>query len=98
MPSPSEDAHLTGPPEAFIPALAEIYDKFAHSLEPFSVECDRAEALFVAEIARWYELLPAPKPSLHDFRKAVIVRCKRYLAATDKPQVRGLMRGLDEDP
>ena len=98
MPSPPGDAHLTGPSEAFIPALAEIYDKFAHSLEPFSDDCDQAEALFVAEIARWYELLPAPKPSLHEFRKAVIVRCKRYLMATDKPQDRGLMRDLDENP
>jgi hypothetical protein len=99
MPPTSGDAPLTEFPDEWIPALAKLYDKFAHSLEPFSEERDQAERVFVSEVLIWWENLDNPKPSLQDFRKGVIARCKRYLAASDKPQDKQLFRNLDKkDP
>jgi len=43
MPETPGDARITELPDGLIPALAELYDKFAHSLEPFSEERDNAE-------------------------------------------------------
>lgn len=85
MPTPPGNAPVGDFPEDRIPALAELYDKFAHSLEPFSVETDRAERVFMQEISLWYDMIDRPKPSFHDFRKGIILRCKRYLAASDRP-------------
>jgi hypothetical protein len=36
-------------------------------------------------VASLYDDLPAPKPDLHAFKKAVILRCRRHLRATDRP-------------
>jgi hypothetical protein len=97
MPTPPGDAPLTELPDDWIPALAELYDRFAHSLEPFSEERDNAERMFVSEVVMWYDMLESnARPSLQDFRKGVIVRCKRYLAARDKPQDRKFLGELDE--
>jgi hypothetical protein len=85
MPETPGDASLGELPENQIPALAELYDKFAQTLDPFSSEADRAEAVFNQEVASWHSLLVPPKPSFHEFRKAVILRCKRYLKANSKP-------------
>ncbi|MBI3414232.1 MAG: hypothetical protein HY043_02750 [Verrucomicrobia bacterium] len=84
MRTPEEDAPLT-PPEREIAALAKLYDRFAHSLDPFSAGRDEAEATFMQSIADWYDSLDPPKPTLHEFRKGVIVRCKKHLSASDKP-------------
>jgi hypothetical protein len=72
-----------------IKALAILYDRFAHALDPFSPQRDEAERVFMHEVASLYDFF---KPvtgggviSHHDFRKAVILRCKRHLAATDRP-------------
>ena len=67
------NAQLGGIPDNQIPALAALYDRFAHALDPFSRECDHAESLFVSEVAGWYETIKPPKPSVHESRKAVIV-------------------------
>jgi hypothetical protein len=83
------------PPEDAIPALAELYDQFAHALDPFSEEVDRAESVFMAQVSVWYDALPPPKPTLHEFRKGVIVRCKRHLSATDRPQDQRFLRDFD---
>ncbi len=83
-PSP-EDAHLSRVSAQDIAQLAIIYDRFAHALDPFAPERDQAEMLFEQEISRLYDLLPGRKPDLHTFRKAVILRCRRHLRATDKP-------------
>jgi len=72
-------------PQDQIAALATLYDRFAHALDPLSEERDEAERVFLDEIAGWHSILNPPKPSLHDFTKAVILRCKRHLSATDKP-------------
>lgn len=85
MPPSATDALLAEAPKEQIAALAGLYDRFAHALDPFSPERDEAEQVFMQEIMEWYDLIPSPKPPLHDFRKAVILRCKQHLAATDKP-------------
>lgn len=84
------------PPEDVIPALAELYDQFAHSLDPFSEERDRAESVFMAAVSVWHDALPKPKPPIHEFRKGVIIRCKRHLSATDRPQDKRFLRNLDD--
>ena len=68
-----------------IAALAALYDRFAHALDPFDPARDAAEKVFEHDVAGWYDNLTPPKPTLQDFRKAIIVRCKRHLAATNKP-------------
>ena len=97
MPTAPGDAPLSGLDDNQIPALAELYDKFAHSLEPFSEDRDNAERVFNSEVLRWYDHLGKPKPPFQEFRKGVIARCKRYLAASDKPQDKRLFRKLDEE-
>ena len=85
MPTSPADALLTSASKEQIAALARLYDRFAHALDPFSPERDEAERVFMQDVAEWYDSLQPPKPSLHDFRKAVILRCKRHLVTTDKP-------------
>lgn len=69
-----------------INSLAILYDRFAHALDPFSAERDEAERVFMQEVAACYDCLgKGSMISHHDFRKAVILRCKRHLAASDKP-------------
>jgi hypothetical protein len=88
MPSPSEDARLDPIPAEQIASLAELYDRFAHALDPFDSDRDKAEQMFEQEIASWYDVLPGPpKPNIHEFRKAVILRCKRHLAQKKFPSV-----------
>ncbi len=85
MSSSSEDAPLSFVPAESIPRLAALYDRFANALDPFAPERDQAEMLFEQELARLYDALPTPKLDLGTFKKAVIVRCRRHLRATDKP-------------
>ena len=68
-----------------IEALATLYDRFAHALDPFSPERDEAERVFTQEVASLYDVYGGGGMSLHDFRKAVISRCKRHLFSKDKP-------------
>jgi hypothetical protein len=84
MPPTPEDAPLDEAEGHWIPSLAELYDRFAHSLDPFSEERDRAERGFKQQVSIWYDVLEAPKPTFHEFQKGVILRCKRHLAATNK--------------
>ncbi len=85
MPPASDDAPLGGLPPGSIEALAVLYDRFANALDPFAPARDQAEALFDLEVARLFDDLPAPKPDLHTFKKAIILRRRRHLRATDKP-------------
>ena len=68
-----------------IPGLAKLYEEFAHALDPFSAQRDNAEKVFMHDVAAWYDTLPSPKPTLDEFRRGVIMRRKRHLAATTKP-------------
>jgi hypothetical protein len=73
------DAPLDESDNIWISSLAELYDKFAHSLDPFSEERDRAEAVFMQQVSVWYDMINSPKPTLHEFRKGVILeRFKKY--------------------
>ena len=83
MPAPSDDAFVTGSADP-IAALASLYDRFAYALDPFSKERDEAERVFMEDVANWYDSLEEPKPSLHEFRKGVIQRCKSHLKSADK--------------
>jgi hypothetical protein len=85
MSAPSADAFIGESSRDRIAALATLYDRFAHALDPFSPQRDEAERVFVQEVSIWYDSLPAPKPSLQEFRKAVILRCKRHLLSLDRP-------------
>ena len=85
MSSSPEDAQLGHVPAELIPALASLYDRFANALDPFAPERDQAEMLFEQEVTRLYDELPKPKPELHTFRKALILRCRRHLRASEKP-------------
>ena len=89
MPTPAGDASvdllLT---KEQIASLAVLYDRFANALDPFAPERDEAEAVFLHEIASLYDLLRESgnkSVTYQDFRKAVIVRCRRHLSANDKP-------------
>jgi hypothetical protein len=85
MPTPPPDALVEAISREQIASLARLYDKFAHALDPFSVERDQAERVFHQEIANRYDRLAPPKPEFHLFQKAVILRCRRHLRASDKP-------------
>lgn len=84
MSPPSEDARLSAVPPEVIAKLAVLYDRFASVLDPFSAERDEAELTFEQEVAGWHDQLPAPKPDLHSFRRAVIQRCRQHLRAGEK--------------
>jgi len=85
MQTAPEDALVAAINKEQIAAFATLYDAFAHALDPFSPARDNAEKVFMHDLADLYDSLPAPKPTLHEFRKGVILRCKRHLAATNKP-------------
>ena len=85
MSPPPENAQLDLLPSDRIPQLAVLYDRFANALDPFSPERDQAEMLFEEEVAALYDRLPLPKPDLGAFKRAIILRCRRHLRATDKP-------------
>ena len=85
MSASSEDSFVIEAAPDQIAALATLYDRFAHALDPFSWERDEAERLFLHDIEKWHDAFPAPKPSLHEFRKAVIGRCRKHLRANEKP-------------
>jgi len=84
MPTPPSDALVESISREQIASLAQLYDKFAHALDPFTAERDQAERVFHQEIANRYDRLALPKPDFHVFQKAVILRCRRYLRASDK--------------
>jgi hypothetical protein len=85
MPATPGDAPIDVPPQERIATLAKLYDRFAHALDPYSPECDEAERAFLRELSAWYdESLSPPKPSFHEFRKGVIIRCRKHLIATAK--------------
>jgi hypothetical protein len=86
MQPPSADALVAGLfAKEQIAAFATLYDTFAHAIDPFDPARDNAEKVFQHDVAAWYDTLQPPKPALQDFRKAIISRCKRHLAATNKP-------------
>jgi hypothetical protein len=90
------DAPVNESNDALIPALAELYDRFAHALDPLSDASYEAERIFQTQLAVWYDSIQGSKPTFHEFRKGVIVRCRRHLATTNKPQDKGILRSPDK--
>lgn len=86
MPAPSADAFLETVSQEKVASLARLYDRFAHALDPFSEERDQAERVFQQELVDLYDRLQGPKPDFQVFRRAVILRCRRHLRATDGPR------------
>jgi len=84
MSSSPENARLDSVPTGSIAQLAFLYHHFANALDPFAPQRDQAEMLFDQEVARLYDALTKPKPDLSTFKKAVILRFRRHLRATDK--------------
>ena len=85
MPTPPEDARLAAVPPERVEQLAVLYDRFANALDPFAPERDQAEMLFEREVAALHDALPAPRPDAQAFKRAMILRCRRHLKATEKP-------------
>jgi hypothetical protein len=100
MQPPPPDAQLVEFLCGELPSLAELYDRFAHALDPFDEARDRAEQQFESTVSSWYDRYASgselnrsnqEKSKYHDFRKAVIQLCKQYLKANPpRIQVRGL--------
>jgi hypothetical protein len=85
MPATPGDAPIDVPPQELIANLAKLYDRFAQALDPYSPECDEAERAFLRELSSWYDnSLSPPKPSFQEFRRGVIIRCRKHLIATAK--------------
>lgn len=85
MPTASGDAPLDTVSAEKIAILAQLYDRFAQALDPFSEERDQAERVFQQEVAALYDALNSPKPQFHIFQRGIIQRCRRHLRASDKP-------------
>ena len=81
----SEPALLAAVSKEQLAALASLYDRFANALDPFSPSRDEAERVFMQDVADLYDVLRQPGLELHEFRKAVILRCRRHLASMTKP-------------
>lgn len=80
-----DDAFVGDIPRTEIAALAKLYDRFAHPLDPFSEECAEAESTFIKSVSQWYDGITIEKPTLHEFTKGVIRRCRKHLRAGDTP-------------
>lgn len=85
MPTSPEDALVGTIPGETVAALAQLYDRFAHALDPFSQERDRAERVFEQEVANLYDRFSGAKPEFQLFRRGIILRCRRHIRASDKP-------------
>ena len=71
-----------------IPALAELYDRFPHALDPDRPERDEAEKAFNQELSTWFDCISSELRSpltFRDFRRAIILHCKRYLRSGERP-------------
>ena len=56
MPPSPGNAPLDETDAYWISQLAELYDKFANSLDPHSDGRHRAELVFMQQVALWYDL------------------------------------------
>ena len=85
MPPPPNDAFVDHISRPQFDALVGLYDRFAHSIDPFDPGADAAERAFKSEVSSWYDSLPeGPKPPYRDFQRAVIWRCKQQIIKANK--------------
>lgn len=80
MQPPENDALLDFIPSEEFQALVELYDRFAHSIDPYDPARDKAERIFADDLQALYDGLGDQKPSFHLFQKLVIRRIKRQIA------------------
>ena len=90
--NPRLEAYLTGVLEQQIPALAVLYDRWANSLDPDAPGIDEAEKAFHQTVLQMFDSVTHWGPNdevksinLRDFRRYVILKCKKHLAAASKP-------------
>ncbi len=65
-------------PAEKIAELAELYDRFAHALDPFSEDRDKAEEAFylkLDDLRRVYSAQIDPR----EFRREAVRQCKLFL-------------------
>ena len=79
MPEITADAFVERISPQEIASLAELYDRFANALDPFSEERDNAERVFMSELAGYYDRIQHLSINYRDFKRAIILRCKRHL-------------------
>ena len=65
-------------PAEEIAKLAELYDRFAHALDPFSEDRDRAEDAFYVKL-EYLRCLHAGNADLREFRREAVRQCKLFL-------------------
>jgi hypothetical protein len=65
-------------PAEEIAKLAELYDRFAHALDPFSEDRDKAEDAFYLKLDD-LRCRFAPRADLREFRREAVRQCKMFL-------------------
>jgi hypothetical protein len=89
MQPPTSDAQLVELLHGELPSLAELYDRFAHALDPFDETRDRAEQQFESTVSSWYDRYTSGS-GLSRSSQAVIRLCKQFLKVNQpRIQVRG---------
>ena len=66
-------------PEKELSALADLYDRFAHAIDPFSEARDLAENQFYGMLGQ-LRCRYAPEMDERVFNWGAVIRCKRYLS------------------
>lgn len=61
-----------------VAVLAELYDRFANALDPFSPDRDAAEEKFYAKLEQLHRL-HAPELAFNAFRCEAVRQCKLFL-------------------
>lgn len=65
-------------PAEKIAELAALYDRFAHALDPFSDDRDRAEDAFYVTLEH-LRCLYAARVDAREFRREAVRQCKLFL-------------------
>ena len=65
-------------PAEEIAKLAELYDRFAHALDPFSEDRDKAEDAFYLKLEH-LRCLYAPRVDVREFKREAVRQCKLFL-------------------
>ena len=65
-------------PAEKIAELAELYDRFAHALDPFSEDRDKAEDAFYLMLD-YLRSVYAPRADAREFRREAVRQCKLFL-------------------
>ncbi len=64
--------------EADLAELVELYDRFAHALDPFSEDRDRAEDAFYLKLDHLRSVY-APRADARELRREAVRQCKLFL-------------------